>query len=42
MTLFPKDVLLVDPIALINTIFEFPSTYEEFPNKNNATYTKEL
>ena len=43
MTLFPKDVLLVDPIALINTmIFELPSTYEEFPNKNNATYTKEL
>ena len=32
---FPKDVLLVDLKALINTmIFELPSTYEEFAKKN--------
>ena len=31
---FPKDVLLVDLIALINTmVFELPSTYEEFAQK---------
>ena len=31
---FPKDVLLVDLIALINTmVFEFPSTYQEFTQK---------
>ena len=42
MTSFPEDVLLVDPIALINTMtFELPSTYEEFSNKNNAAYTEE-
>ena len=42
MTSFTKDGLLVDPIALINTIiFELPSTYEEFSNKNNAMYNEE-
>ena len=42
MTSFPKDVLLVDPIALINTIiFELPLTCEEFSNKNNAMYNEE-
>ena len=31
---FPKDVLLIDLISLINTmIFELPSTYEEFAQK---------
>ena len=34
LTSFPKDVLLVHLIALINTVvFELPSTYEEFAQK---------